>query len=57
VLLVVRAGSTRRRDVRSSVQQLTSIAANLVGFVLNGPDWVAHAEGEYGYSQYYAAGE
>jgi len=57
VLLVVRAGSTRRRDVRSSVQQLTSIGANLVGFVLNDPDSVAAAEGEYGYTQYYAAVE
>jgi len=55
VLLVVRAGSTDRRAVRQTLQQLTSVGAGVVGAVLNDSSGEVRSYEEYYYSEDYAA--
>jgi polysaccharide biosynthesis transport protein len=53
VLVVIRAGKTPREAARLTVQQLNSVGAKVIGFVLNDPDTVAAQYGEYTYSKEY----
>lgn len=53
VLLVVRAGSTRRSEVAQAVQQLRQVGANLLGFILTDIDDVYRSGRYYYYYRYY----
>ena len=55
VLLVVRAGSTDRRAVRQTVQQLSAVGAGVVGAVLNDSRGEVRRYEEYYYSEDYTA--
>ena len=54
VLIVTRAGETRRKAVASVVSTLQRLRANIIGVVLNK---VSHSTSEYGYSYYGYSGK
>ena len=56
VLLVVRAGKTRRRNLRQTVNRLREIGAPLAGLVLNGVN-IRQTSGFYYYNNDYVTGE